>query len=104
MIEISLAELEPAVNSWIGPILGKTEYDAKTVNMAIQEVKAILGLIDKALGAGEFICGSDVTLTDITIFSALVLPYRMVFDAKFMNSYKNVKRWFDSLKAMEQVA
>merc|ERR1719189_2548839 len=104
MIDLSSAELEPAVNSWIAPILGKAEYDSKTVNMAIQDVKAVLGYLDKALGAGEFLCGASLTLADFVVFNALVLPYRMVFDAKFMNSYKNLKRWFDALKTREEIS
>jgi len=27
----------------------------------------------------------------------------MVFDAKFMNGFKNIKRWFDSIKGLEEV-
>lgn len=103
MIDLGLSELEPAINSWIAPILGKAEYDAKTVNMAIQETKAILGLLDKALGSTEYLCGNKLTLADLTIFNALVHPFRMVFDAKFMNSYKNLKRWFNDLKTYDQI-
>ena len=103
MIDLSSAELEPAVNSWIAPILGKADYDSKTVNMAIQETKAILAYLDKALEAGEFLCGASLTLADFVVFNALVFPYRMVFDAKFMNSYKNLKRWFEALKTREEI-
>jgi glutathione S-transferase len=103
MLDLSTPELEPAVNSWIGPILGKNDYDAKTVNMAIAQVKAVLGVLDKTLGSAEFLCGANLTIADLSIFNALALPYRMVFDAKFINSYKNLKRWFDGLKARQEI-
>ena len=101
-MDMSLTELEPAICSWIYPILGLQEHDKQVTTNALQESRSILTHVDKALAKSEFLCGSSLTLADITIFSALVLPYRMVFDAKFMNGFKNIKRWFDSLKGLEQ--
>jgi len=47
--------------------------------------------------------GAVLTIADIALFSALVMPFRMVFDTKFLNSYKNVARWFDALKIREEI-
>jgi len=47
--------------------------------------------------------GAALTIADVALFSALVMPFRIVFDAKFMNGYKNVGRFMDAFKAREEV-
>lgn len=67
------------------------------------DARGVLTQIDAALASTEFLVGANLTLADITVFSALVLPYRLVFDTKFMNGFKNIKRWFEGLKVREEI-
>jgi len=102
-VDLTLTDLESAINGWINPILGFADYVPAVVNRAIADAKAFLAQVDQALGSSEFLTGSALNLADLTMFSALVMPFRMVFDQKFMNGYKNVARWFDALKAREEI-
>jgi len=103
LLDLSLGELEPAINNWINPILGFADYVPAVGNRAIADVKSILSQLEKTLGSSEFLTGSALTIADIAVFSALAMPYRMVFDSKFFSSFKNVARWFDGIKAREEV-
>lgn len=103
LLDLTITELEPAINRWINPILGFADYVPAVVNKAIQDAKTVLGQLDKALANSEFLTGAALTIADLAVFSALAMPYRMVLDNKFMNNYKNVGKWFDALKAREEV-
>ena len=45
-------------------------------------------------GSKKYLVGSQITLADISIASALVYPFKLVCDPKFLEQYGNVTRWF----------
>jgi elongation factor 1-gamma len=102
-MDLCLTELEPAVSSWVYTILGHQPVDKAVVAKASADTRALIQLMDNGLNKKDFLCGNQLTLADLTVFSALVLPYQLVFDDKFLKSFANFNRWFNSLVTREEV-
>ena len=63
---------------------------------AKKDLGAALAVLEKHLadGSKKYLVGSQMTLADISIASALVYPFKLVCDPKFLKQYGNVTRWF----------
>lgn len=66
------------------------------------DLAAALDILNKHLEGKEFIVNSQVTLADITIASALVYPFKLVCDGKFLKPYGNVTAWFKRCVEQDQ--
>ncbi|KAJ3100971.1 Elongation factor 1-gamma 1 [Phlyctochytrium planicorne] len=87
-------ELSPAQASWLFPILGWIPVNEQNTKKAIEDTKKVLDVLNKHLLNQTFLVGESVTLADITVVTALLNFYRLVFDPAFRAPYKNVNRWF----------
>mmetsp|Transcript_13052 Transcript_13052/g.14366 ORF Transcript_13052/g.14366 Transcript_13052/m.14366 type:complete len:411 (-) Transcript_13052:261-1493(-) len=96
-LEWSNTDLEPSVNTWVLPILGHMAEDGKATAAARDETKNCLKGLNAHLAKCTFLVGHQVTLADIVVASALVLPFRIVIDANTRKGFTNVERWFNTL-------
>jgi elongation factor 1-gamma len=103
-IDFCLSDLEPAVCAWIYPILGLQEPDPEMTPKAQQHTRALLQHINGALASTGFLCGSQLTLADVSVFSTLVLPFRMVFDDAFLAEFEAFRTWFAGIAERAEVA
>ncbi|KAI8622701.1 hypothetical protein BC830DRAFT_1088435 [Chytriomyces sp. MP71] len=93
-IGIADNEIAPAAATWLFPILGWMPNNEQNTNKAKEDIKKILAALNEHLLHHTYLVGETITLADITVVTALLNFYRMVFDAAFRASFKNVNRWF----------
>ncbi|KAJ3328575.1 threalose-6-phosphate phosphatase [Blyttiomyces sp. JEL0837] len=87
-------ELVPAQATWIFPLLGWIPNYEQNTKKAIEDTKKVLNALDQHLLHHTFLVGEVVTLADISVVTALLNFYRLVFEPTFRAPYKNVNRWF----------
>jgi elongation factor 1-gamma len=93
-IDFCLNEVEPARGIWLYPIMGYLAYNEKAYTEAKKELTTSLTVLNNHLLNNTFLVGNAVTLADITIVTALVHLYTLVFTPKFLAPFTNVTRWF----------
>jgi len=96
-VDWSMNELEPARGIWLYPIMGYLAYNEKAYTEAKKEITTALTVLNNHLLNHTYMVGQAVTLADITIATALVHLYTMVFTPKFIAPFGNVNRWFTTL-------
>ncbi|TPX30442.1 hypothetical protein SmJEL517_g05992 [Synchytrium microbalum] len=87
-------ELAPAQATWIFPILGWIPAHEGNTKKAIDDTKRVMAALNGHLKKNTYLVGESITLADITMVTALLSFYRMVFDPSFRSEYKSVTRWF----------
>ncbi|KAF0391228.1 EF1G-domain-containing protein [Gigaspora margarita] len=90
-------EIIPHANTWINPILGITQYNKAAHNQSTEGLKKSLNVLEKILLKKTYLVGERVTLADISVATALYLPFKLVLDAKFREGYKNLTRWYKTV-------
>lgn len=98
------SELEVPVTMWIFPILGFMPPNPKNVANAKKNTKVALKMLEAHLMSRSYMVGEAITLVDIVLASALVYPFKMVFDFNFRKQYPSVCRWFMTVTALPQFA
>lgn len=93
-VHFSDNELSPNVGTWIFPILGFIPYNKPAHEKAVDSLRRALSVLDNHLLTRTYLVGECVTLADIVVATALILPYKTVFDKKFRKEYINATRWF----------
>uniref|UniRef100_A0A8C8VKB1 Valine--tRNA ligase n=1 Tax=Pelusios castaneus TaxID=367368 RepID=A0A8C8VKB1_9SAUR len=58
------------------------------------ELRRVLGVLDGHLKLRTYLVEEGVTLADVTMACALLLPYKYVLDPRIRAPYPNVTRWF----------
>jgi len=96
-IDFSTNEVEPARGIWLYPIMGYIAFNEKAYSEAKKEISSSLTVLNGHLLNNTYLVGNAVTLADITIATALVHLYTMVFTPKFLQAFPNVTRWFTTL-------
>uniref|UniRef100_A0A803TVX7 valine--tRNA ligase n=1 Tax=Anolis carolinensis TaxID=28377 RepID=A0A803TVX7_ANOCA len=66
----------------------------QVTDRALAELRNLLGVLDSHLKLRTYLVGEAVTLADVTVACALLLPYKYVLDQALRSSYINVTRWF----------
>ena len=92
----------------IGPMLGQAHhfraYAPEPIDYAIarytNEANRLYGVLDRRLGAGEWLAGGDYSIADMAVFPWLRSYERQGVD---IEAYPNVKRWFDTIAARPAV-
>ena len=69
-----------------------------------EDLGAALAVLEKYLadGSKRYLVGDQMTLADISIASALVYPFKLVCDPKYLKPYGNVERWFTDCVGQEE--
>uniref|UniRef100_A0A8C8S2U5 Valine--tRNA ligase n=1 Tax=Pelusios castaneus TaxID=367368 RepID=A0A8C8S2U5_9SAUR len=66
----------------------------QVVERAGAELRRVLGVLDGHLKLRTYLVEEGVTLADVTMACALLLPYKYVLDPRIRAPYPNVTRWF----------
>jgi len=91
-------ELLPPVCSWVFPLIGVIQSEAKTVEKAKEECLRILKVIDDHLLFRTFILGHRITLADVTLFCNLTFLYQHVLSPAARRPFTCLNRWFKTLQ------
>mmetsp|Transcript_11520 Transcript_11520/g.17286 ORF Transcript_11520/g.17286 Transcript_11520/m.17286 type:complete len:215 (+) Transcript_11520:457-1101(+) len=87
-------KLELPACVWWYPVAGYMPFHQAASEKAKADLAAALATLNTHLEGKEYLVNSQITLADITIVSALVYPFKLVCDGKFLKDYKNVVEWF----------
>uniref|UniRef100_A0A674GQ05 Eukaryotic translation elongation factor 1 gamma n=1 Tax=Taeniopygia guttata TaxID=59729 RepID=A0A674GQ05_TAEGU len=79
---------------WMFPTLGILHYNKQATEVAKEEVRRVLGVLDGHLRTRTFLVGERVSLADISLVCALLWLYKQVLDPAFRGPFGNVTRWF----------
>jgi len=96
-IEFSNSDIEPLRQIWLLPVKSVLQFNGKAYIEAKKELADALVVLNTHLLRNTYLVGHHVTLADITIATALVEPYRELFDPNYRKSFENVNRWFTTL-------
>jgi len=103
-IDFSLNELEPVRHIWLLPVQGILQFNGKAYGEARKELGDALTVLNTHLRHHTFLVGTHVTIADIAVASALVEPYRELFDANFRKPFEAVNRWFNTIVNQNEVS
>ncbi|CAH2314037.1 elongation factor 1-gamma [Pelobates cultripes] len=87
-------EVVPLLYVWVYPIIGLLPYYEQATERAKVTFKKVMSVLETHLRTRTYMIGERLSIADVTIVSALVLPYMLVFDPIFRKPYISVNRWF----------
>ncbi|NXI32083.1 EF1G factor, partial [Sterrhoptilus dennistouni] len=88
------SDVVPPASTWVFPTLGILHYNKQATEVAKEEVRRVLGVLDGHLRTRTFLVGERVSLADISLVCALLWLYKQVLDPAFRGPFGNVNRWF----------
>jgi len=94
-VEFSANELDVPSTLWIAPILGWMENDAEVTERATADLKKAMQVLESHLKTETYLVGRSMTIADVAVAVALLLPMKLTLDEKARNPFPNVCRWFD---------
>ncbi|KAL4616796.1 valine-tRNA ligase-like [Arapaima gigas] len=87
-------ELTPVACAVVFPLLGVMEVDKQVHQNSLMELKRVLGILDQTLQPKTFLVGEKISLADIGVTMAVLLPYKYALEPSDRKSLINVTRWF----------
>ncbi|XP_063287181.1 elongation factor 1-gamma-like isoform X2 [Pelobates fuscus] len=87
-------EIVPLLYVWVYPIIGLLPYYEQATERAKLTFKKVMSVLETHLRTRTYMIGERLSIADVVIVSALVLPYMLVFDPIFRKPYISVNRWF----------
>ncbi|KAM6968176.1 valine--tRNA ligase [Aplochiton taeniatus] len=87
-------ELTPVSCAVVFPLLGVMGVDKKLQQSARAELLRVLKVLDKALEPRTFLVGEAVSLADIAVATAVLLPFKYALEPSDRKVLTNVTRWF----------
>jgi elongation factor 1-gamma len=94
-MDFCVQDLEIPATLWIAPILGWMDENKAVSERAAADLKKGMSLLENHLKMETFIVGRQITVADVAIATTLLLPLKLVLDAKAREAFPNVMRWFD---------
>jgi len=93
-LDWSALDLEPAVCQVLFPIFGVSGFNAQMNERATNDCKKSFSQLNARLESRTFLVGSNLSVADVAVASALVYPFRFCFDAAVRNTFPHLVRWF----------
>nr|P49696.1 RecName: Full=Valine--tRNA ligase; AltName: Full=Valyl-tRNA synthetase; Short=ValRS [Takifugu rubripes]CAA62967.1 valyl-tRNA synthetase [Takifugu rubripes] len=87
-------ELTPVSCAVVFPLMGMTGLDKKIQQNSRVELMRVLKVLDQALEPRTFLVGESITLADMAVAMAVLLPFKYVLEPSDRNVLMNVTRWF----------
>jgi glutathione S-transferase len=82
----------------IYPVFGWVPFDKEANSKAVSECMKALKILDSHFATQNHLVGSSVTIADVYLASALVFPFKMLFEEKARKNFPNVTKWFENFK------
>lgn len=93
-IEFTSNEVEVPATVSCYPIIGWMNLHNEAFEKAKKDLNIALQTIDSHLKTKTFLVGERLTLADITLATALLLPFKLLFDEKLRKTFSCATRWF----------
>ena len=94
----------PCLEAWVFPIAMDTPACPAAVKKAKGEIRKLMKVVDDHLLTRTFLVSERMTIADVAIFGAFLLPYKLVLDPGFRKMFKNLNRWFVTIAHQPLVA
>ncbi|XP_055486373.1 LOW QUALITY PROTEIN: valine--tRNA ligase [Leucoraja erinacea] len=89
-------ELLPIACASTFPAIGLLKHNKQAVDRAQVELRKTLRFLDDHLRLRTYLVGEKITLADVAVSCALLLPYQHVFNPEFRKPFVNANRWFET--------
>ncbi|XP_012725768.2 valine--tRNA ligase [Fundulus heteroclitus] len=104
-------ELTPVSCAVVFPLMGVMAVDKKVQQSSRAELMRVLKVLDQALAPRTYLVGESVTLADVAVAAAVLLPFKYALEPSDRKAVTNVTRWFTTcvnqpqfLKVLGEVA
>lgn len=87
-------ELTPVSCAVVFPLMGMMGVDKKLQQSSHAELMRVLKVLNQALEPRTFLVGESITLADMAVATAILLPFKYVLEPSDRNGLTNVTRWF----------
>ncbi|XP_074540213.1 valine--tRNA ligase [Halichoeres trimaculatus] len=87
-------ELTPVSCAVVFPLMGMMGVDKKLQQSSRAELMRVLKVLDKALEPRTYLVGQIITLADMAVAAAVLLPFKYVLEPTDRKVLTNVTRWF----------
>lgn len=87
-------ELTPVACAVVFPLMGVMGMDKKLQQSSRAELLRVFKILNQALEPRTFLVGESVTLADIAVACAVLLPFKYVLEPQDRKGLTNVTRWF----------
>ncbi|XP_026875257.2 valine--tRNA ligase [Electrophorus electricus] len=89
-------ELTPVSCAVVFSLLGVKGMDKKMQQSSRTELLRILKVLDQVLESRTYLVGENVTLADMAVAMAALLPFKYALEPMDRKTLVNVSRWFDT--------
>ncbi|XP_027145509.1 valine--tRNA ligase [Larimichthys crocea] len=87
-------ELNPVSCAVVFPLMGMMGVDKKLQQSSRAELMRVLKVLDQTLEPRTFLVGESITLADMAVATAVLLPFKYVLEPSDRKVLTNVTRWF----------
>ncbi|AWO96362.1 putative valine--tRNA ligase-like isoform 3 [Scophthalmus maximus] len=87
-------ELTPVSCAVVFPLMGVVGVDKKLQQSSRAELLRVLKVLNQALEPRTFLVGESITLADMAVATAVLLPFKYALEPSDRNALTNVTRWF----------
>ncbi|XP_005731906.1 valine--tRNA ligase [Pundamilia nyererei] len=87
-------ELTPVSCAVVFPLMGVTGVDKKLQQSSRAELMRVLKVLDQALAPRTYLVGESITLADMAVATAVLLPFKYALEPSDRKAVTNVTRWF----------
>ncbi|KAM4601058.1 valine--tRNA ligase [Polymixia lowei] len=87
-------ELTPVSCAVVFPLMGVMGLDKKLHQSSRAELLRVLKVLDKAIEPRTFLVGESITLADMAVATAVLLPFKYALEPSDRKVLTNVTRWF----------
>ncbi|KAK7887022.1 hypothetical protein WMY93_026643 [Mugilogobius chulae] len=87
-------ELTPVACAVVFPLLGVMGMDKKLQQSSRAELLRVLKILNQALEPKTYLVGEGITLADMAVACAVLLPFKYVLEPQDRKVLTNVTRWF----------
>jgi len=78
-------------------------FDVSAFNEACKVIKEQVKMLNTHLTGKTFLVGERFTLADISVFTALILPFGLILDGGFRKAMPAVSAWFERVSKVSHV-
>ncbi|XP_066538850.1 valine--tRNA ligase [Hoplias malabaricus] len=89
-------ELTPVACAVVFPLLGVMGVDKKLQQSSRAELLRVLKVLDQVLEPRTFLVGESLSLADMAVAMAALLPFKYALEPSDRKTLVNVSRWFDT--------
>jgi elongation factor 1-gamma len=95
------AEVLPGIAGWFAPLIGRNQYNKKSVDDSLARAQKTFDVLDKHLLINTYLVGERITLADLFTAGLLQRAAQYYFDKKNRAQYPNLIRWYETIVNQE---